>query len=582
MNIRFNSVILDGFMSFDHEEIELSELGIVMIKGRNEYEPLANSNGSGKSAISEAVLWSITGYTSRGANDVANSILNRGVYVTIDLDIDENHYVITRSKNHSDYGSNLTIIRNGEDISGNTLTKSKKILEDELGGMLDYDTLTSIIVLSQGLPGRLSTLKPASRKSRLEELSNTDSYIDDLKTKISSALATLSASRTQLSSEVTKCRTQITASEFNIETSRSKILTIQEKVDFIIDAETATLYETEVIPQLNREVANLNEELYRIRSRMSLLNSQNSELDREFESGRVANQGYLDQYSSLQAAVCPLCKQPVQSQADLDALKAQLEQSISSNKLRLGEIIQQKEKISAEIQQLNSDLALAEEDLKAKSDELAQYVAQLNDYKSYSSSTSLLEESIGAEEAKIRESQAQLSSLNEQIAVVDKKISIANYYNNQLSRKFRSFLLEGVINYMNHKSIEYSSYLFEKQGTVTLEIEGNNINIYLGNRRFEDLSGGEGRRVDIVLQLIQRDLARNESGFTSNILVMDEILDNLDSVGADSVIRLLEHKSPDVETMLIVSHKQDITIPSDRVIKVVKSADQLSHISKGE
>lgn len=582
MNIRFNSVILDGFMSFDHEEIELSELGIVMIKGRNEYEPLANSNGSGKSAISEAVLWSITGYTSRGANDVANSILNRGVYVTIDLNIDENHYVITRSKNHSDYGSNLIIIRNGEDISGNTLTKSKKILEDELGGMLDYDTLTSIIVLSQGLPGRLSTLKPASRKSRLEELSNTDSYIDDLKTKVSSALATLSASRTQLASEVTKCRTQITASEFNIETSRSKILTIQEKVDFIIDAETATLYETEVIPQLNREVANLNEEIYRIRSRMSLLNSQNSELDREFENGRVANQGYLDQYSSLQAAVCPLCKQPVQSQADLDALKAQLEQSISSNKLRLGEIIQQKEKISGEIQQLNSDLALAEEDLKAKSDELAQYVAQLNDYKSYSSSTSLLEESIGAEEAKIRESQAQLSSLNEQIAVVDKKISIANYYNNQLSRKFRSFLLEGVINYMNHKSIEYSSYLFEKQGTVTLEIEGNNINIYLGNRRFEDLSGGEGRRVDIVLQLIQRDLARNESGFTSNILVMDEILDNLDSVGADSVIRLLEHKSPDVETMLIVSHKQDITIPSDRVIKVVKSADQLSHISKGE
>ena len=135
---------------------------------------------------------------------------------------------------------------------------------------------------------------------------------------------------------------------------------------------------------------------------------------------------------------------------------------------------------------------------------------------------------------------------------------------------------------MNHKSIEYSPYLFEKQGNVSLEIDGNNINIYLGNRRFEDLSGGEGRRVDIILQLIQRDLARNESGFSSNILVLDEILDNLDAIGADSVIRLLEYKSPDIDSMLIVSHKQDITIPSDRVIKVVKSKDQLSHISKGE
>ena len=87
---------------------------------------------------------------------------------------------------------------------------------------------------------------------------------------------------------------------------------------------------------------------------------------------------------------------------------------------------------------------------------------------------------------------------------------------------------------------------------------------------------------DIILQLIQRDLARNESGFSSNILVLDEILDNLDAIGADSVIRLLEYKSPDIDSMLIVSHKQDITIPSDRVIKVVKSKDQLSHISKGE
>lgn len=582
MNIRFNSVILDGFMSFDHEEIELSELGIVMIKGKNEYEPLANSNGSGKSAISEAILWSITGYTSRGANDVANSILNRGVYVTIDMNIDENHYIITRAKNHSDYGNNLLIIRNGEDISGNTLTKSKKILEDELGSSLDYDTLTSIIVLSQGLPGRLSTLKPASRKSRLEELSNTDSYVDDLRSRVSSALSTLNSERSSLSTEITQCRTQITASEFNIETNRSKILAIQDKTDRLIDEDTAKLYETEVIPQLNREVTNLNEELYNIRNRISLLGSQKLELDREFEKGRVANQGYLDQYSSLQLAVCPLCKQPIQNQSDLDALRLQIEENISSNKIRLGEILQQQSSIDSELQQLNADLALKSEDLKSKSDELAICNNQLADYRSYSSSTTLLEESIKSEESKIQESQKRLSSLSEQVDAVDRQIAIANYYNNQLSRKFRSFLLEGVINYMNHKSIEYSPYLFEKQGNVSLEIDGNNINIYLGNRRFEDLSGGEGRRVDIILQLIQRDLARNESGFSSNILVLDEILDNLDAIGADSVIRLLEYKSPDIDSMLIVSHKQDITIPSDRVIKVVKSKDQLSHISKGE
>lgn len=582
MNIRFNSMILDSFMSFDHEEIELSGLGIAMIKGKNEFEPLANSNGSGKSAISEAILWSITGYTSRGANDVANSILNRGVYVTIDFNIDENHYIITRAKNHSDYGNQLKIIRNDTDISGSTPTKSKKILEAELGNSLDYDTLTSIIVLSQGLPGRLSILKPASRKARLEELSNTDSYIDDLKSRINGAISTLSNERNQLTSDITKYRTQITSSEFNIETSRSKILAIQDNSDSLIDQATANLYETDIIPTLNREVANVNELIYNNRNKINLLQSQKLELSREFEKGKLANQDYLNQYSNLQVAVCPLCKQPIQSQDDLNKLKSQLEISISNNKSRLGEILQQQSKIDNEIKQLQSDLELENEDLKAKTEELSMYNKQLTDYKSYNSSTTILEESIRTEESRIIEANKELSKLNELVSAVDKKIAIANYYNNQLSRKFRSFLLEGVISYMNNKSIEYSPYLFEKQGNVSLEIEGNNINIYLGNRRFEDLSGGEGRRVDIILQLIQRDLARNESGFSSNILILDEILDNLDSTGADAVIRLLESRSPDIDTMAIVSHKQDITIPSDRIISVVKDKNQISHISREE
>ena len=63
-------------------------------------------------------------------------------------------------------------------------------------------------------------------------------------------------------------------------------------------------------------------------------------------------------------------------------------------------------------------------------------------------------------------------------------------------------------------------------------------------------------------------------------MVLDEILDNLDATGADAVISLLEYKSPDINTMMIVSHKPDINIPSDKVITVVKDSDQISRIAK--
>lgn len=580
MNIQFNRVELDGFMSFDRASLTISDLGIVSVKGINEYEPLATSNGSGKSALSESILWCLTGSTSRGATDVANHILNKGVYVTLDMDIDDNNYVITRAKNHCDYGSALKIVRNGEDISGNTLTKSKAILEEEFNHSLDYDTLTSIIILSQGLPGRLSTLKPSSRKSRLEELSKTDHYIDALQTKVNSAIADLNQQFTSINGQIIQCTTRINTSNMSIGVNAQKINTIKEKASSLIDEATASQLESEIIPELSSEISQLSADIYQLTTQRNELETRGRDLSREFDSKKLANDNYMAQYQSYHSAVCPTCNQVIANQANLEALRSQLEKDMQANKSRLVEILNERNQIESEVIRLNGDISLKQEKLNNSQAELAAFQAQMNDYKSYSSSTTLLEEAIESDKKVISEETTRKSELEASIAGINESLAIANYFKNQLSRKFRSFLLEGVIEYMNHKSEEYSPYLFEKQGLVRLEIDGNNINIYLGNRRFEDLSGGEGRRVDIILQLIQRDLARNESGFSSNLLVLDEILDNLDATGADAVINLLEYKSPDINSLLIVSHKPDINIPSDSTLTVVKNSDQISRIMK--
>lgn len=580
MNISFNTLEVDGFMSFDRASLDIKDLGIVSIKGINEFEPLATSNGSGKSAISEAMIWCLTGSTSRGANDVANLILNKGVYVKLDLDIDDNNYVIMRAKNHCDYGSTIQIIRNGEDISGNTLTKSKAILEEELNRSLDYDTLTSIIILSQGLPGRLSTLKPSSRKSRLEELSKTDHYIDGLQSKINAAIEDLNSQFNSINGQIIQCNTRINTSTMNIGVNTQKIDTIKQKAQSLIDSASATKLEEETIPGVSLEISQLSTDIYQLTIKRDQLSNRNQELSREFDSKKLDNDNYLIQYQSYHSAICPTCNQVITDQANLEVLRNQLDEVIKANKARLVEILNERNQIESEVTTLNGDISLKQEELNNMQEELKIYQGQLNDYKSYSSSTSILEDAITADKEVIDSETTKKSELESDLAKVDEGLKIANYFKNQLSRKFRSFLLEGVIDYMNHKSEEYSPYLFEKQGVVTLEAEGNNINIYLGDRRFEDLSGGEGRRVDIILQLIQRDLARNESGFSSNLLILDEVLDNLDATGADSVLSLLEYKSPDINTMMIVSHKPDINIPSDRIITVTKGADQISRITK--
>ena len=67
--------------------------------------------------------------------------------------------------------------------------------------------------------------------------------------------------------------------------------------------------------------------------------------------------------------------------------------------------------------------------------------------------------------------------------------------------------------------------------------------------------------------------------FSSNILVLDEIFDNLDSVGCNKVLNLISDKLKDVESIFIITHHQeDLAIPNDYELVVEKDEKGLSRI----
>lgn len=580
MIINFNKVILDGFMSFNNAELVIDDLGIVNIVGENQYEPLSKSNGSGKSAIVESILWCLTASTSRGSSNVMNTILNKGTYVTVDLDVDDKNYVITRAKSHCDYGNMLRIIRDGEDISGNTVTKSKEILNQEFQGKLDYDTLTSIIILSQGLPGRLSVLKPSSRKARLEELSNTDNYLEQLSSRVNGY-------HSELTSEVSKLQIKLQDKLSESKTIEFQITNVKSKIDEIKNSATSVTEDEYLSAKTNLdEVEKLLDLLYSKRADKSKLissyNSTISNCNSEIDRLKRRAQELINLIETVGSSTCPTCNRPMDDQSKVDDLKskysAELSEIKSSIKDRMDSIQVAKDKLPELQTSIDSANNLEKDYTESKS----KYRSIISEYEKSSGSLEAYESSITDLENKLDESKKHIPSIEKELKDVQTKVEITSYLKNQISRKFRSFLLEGILSYMNLKCQEYSPYLFSTQGVVKLEINGNNIDILLGDRKFEDLSGGEGRRVDILLQLVQRDLAKNESGFSSNILVLDEVLDNLDNIGSESVIGLLEYKSPDISSMFIVSHKTDLNLPYDKRIKVIKDSNQISRIANME
>ena len=96
MNIKFEDIQIENFRSIEKAHINLQNQGNVIVKGVNEYEDNATSNGSGKSSIFEAIVYALFEETSSGEKDVANRISNKGFIINLNLNIDGIKYTIVR------------------------------------------------------------------------------------------------------------------------------------------------------------------------------------------------------------------------------------------------------------------------------------------------------------------------------------------------------------------------------------------------------------------------------------------------------------------------------------------------------
>ena len=122
---------------------------------------------------------------------------------------------------------------------------------------------------------------------------------------------------------------------------------------------------------------------------------------------------------------------------------------------------------------------------------------------------------------------AKIASVNEAVTELMEHLKIINSMDSLLKRDFRGFLLTNIIQYLNKKAKEYSAIVF---GTRDLELslDGNNLNISYCGKMFDNLSGGEKQRVDLIMQFTIRSMLTAYLNFNSNILVLDEITDFLD------------------------------------------------------
>lgn len=620
MILRFHKMTIHNFLSFGHSEVNLEGCGYCTVSGINNCEKDgAKSNGSGKSSLFSALIFALTGATTQGVtSNLKNIYIDENLcYVKLDFNADGVEYELTRYKEPK---PDLKIVVDGVDKSGKGVREGEEALKRLLPD-LDANLLLSVIILGQGLPHKLTSYTPSGRKDILETLSKSDYMIDDIKLRIDNRKSTLSRvlreqedKQLQLNTKKdiviknisklqelldnhnnTNYDEQIAKKEKDIEELSSKLeeytvekdeksKKLKDTNDFIV----STSNEKQKVIDDIRELMNYNLKVIdeKIRTRSSECKSMRKKLD-ELES-------IVD--------VCPTCGQKIpgvfkpnttelrkQLKENEDILfelekhyaeeersfntrisdkKAEYDKKISEAKISYDELYSKVNELSVDINMGNNVILVYKGELE-----------KLNSDKALEGKV-LEERKKGLEDKKkeLVEIEDELANIEVSITNTNAHISVINQMNTYMKRDFRGYLLSNVIKYIDSCCKEFGGYLF---GTDDLSfyLDGNNIDITFCNRLYESLSGGEKQKVDIVLQFAIRKMMSSFMNFSSNIIILDEIFDNLDSIGTGGVIDLISNKLSDIDSIFIISHHSDeLQIPTDMELKIVKNNDGISEV----
>lgn len=614
-NIYFKHISIHNFMSYKDAELDLNRFGNVLVGGiNNNPEDNAKSNGCGKSSLFSALSWCLTGETISGAKDVSNIYLTGKTEVSVSFTFDNDEYKITRTKNPS----NLFVYINGENKSGKGIRDTSELLHNYIS-QLSSSLINSVIILGQGLPQKFSNNTPVGRKEVLEKLSNSDFMILDLKDRLNARQVDLNKVKRELDDSNLKIKTELRINLNEINALSAELQDIEDRTT-LLEEQRKLEHELDVIQE------NLKDCYKQIDDLKLTLNEELKEKDslttkyiEGFDSLDVVDASvYNDRLFNLNAEIrmlenriyelesisdiCPTCGQKLPNVTKIDTTDLRLElenkkQLKSETTEELRQINLQNDKIKSEyensfkyrlfasdkvIDTINNSIAQQENQLKQYDTLKLKYSGMLKDitYKlsSIDNEKSLKEEKIAKLITRNNILDNELISNNAQLAVIAERLKINSRMQTLIKRDFRGYLLNNIIMFIEERAKMYALEVFSSD-KLCFKLNNNNIDIMYDGKDYSVLSGGEKQKLDIIIQFALRDMLCTFLDFSSNILVLDEITDSLDSIGVNAIFNLINSKLSDVEVVYIISHHVDeLEIPADDEILIIKGEDKISRI----
>jgi len=616
----------DGDKEVIHE-VDLLKRGPMLICGMN---------GAGKTSIIEAIVWCLFGKLSDNQNpgdNIINFEAGKDCMATI---VTSDGYKICRTRKYEGH-SDLLITHNDQPIEDGDSTNANA--QNALNNLfdLDFNSFISSLFFGQA-SGSFLTLSDSKKKLVIENLfglsklsyyakvtkeriNKCDELHTSIKTKISDADVVIGSIKKEID------RYQSLSDDF--EKQRNKSITNQQeeintlKEDCQEPIEIDKLKSSwEMIDKGNEKIKELKSKKDRRNIRLKniidnsvSLSKKKAGVDGDLKSskrGIEQIQKGIEQWEEKEGTTCPTCEQIV--------TKTFVNKKIKSVKQEKDEEI---EKLKTEIDQHNEELDTIKSDFQSVEDQ--QNTTQTEIDKIANVIKKLVASIEKAKIGKMTISEAEkhnklISNNNREIDKCNKLIleekNKENNYNNLIQeskdkiesqeenkqklqkrceliaeeathltyiyrahsdkKNLRSFLISGSIPILNNRLAYYFNEL-----NIQSDIRFNSTLQIKSNRWPYSLhSGGEKKRVDLALMCALYDTFTSIYGQKCNILVLDELDKEFDKDGVDEYIRLIvDDLSNRIDTILVISHKDEINYAFPTQIKVKKEND-LSYLEQ--
>ena len=638
--MQLTDLTIKNFLTITEASVRLSNRGLLLIQGENKEDSSATSNGSGKSSLVDAICWCLFGTTARkvAGDRVVNRKAKKNCTVSIRIEDDSGDvYLIERTRKPNALNVSMsTPSSTAVDLTKGTEKETQEVIESIIGCSADV-FMASVYAGQERMPN-LPGMTDKELKLLIEEAAGVQTLAEAYaiaRNTANNAQSVLSALSMKVAHMQDAAKT-LEEQKNEIERMTAEHLTrvTAEVREMVLKARAHIEDKTTLLASLDpNEKTALLQEVASIQASLAGLNGQQARLDMLTESANEANrqlavavvqaQSTKSRFESAQKALenvdsrvgkpCGECGKPYEehdldtarnhathaldrARDDRDAAATKLEaakkaaadahDAVQSFKATMTNTATEYARLSA----ANTKLAVISDKEKAIAalDNSARTLA-VNAKKKQSEENPFAAHKLAILK-KIEENEVKLKEEMDKVAKAEVRANILQEATVVLGPAgVRAHILDTVTPFLNDRTSHYLGTLSDgaisavwttlsktAKGEVrekfSIEVTNN-----LGGESFDELSGGEKRKVRIACAMALQDLVATRATKPIQLFIADEVDHAIDPAGLERLMAVLEQKARERGTVLVISHNS-LADWIDNIITVVKDGQYSSRV----